>query len=105
VLRVYSNRGDDFGTGELSSCAHWSVYVSSTEFRIGEGSVPGIYTTGIEAFTESEFPLAEWVFPLTEGFTERKLSVKASRPNSTGEGAFAESTWDPSRRVCAEGCN
>jgi hypothetical protein len=53
------------------------------------------YTTGIEAFTESEFPLGD-------GFAERKLSVKASRPNSTGEGTFAESTWDPSRRICAE---
>jgi hypothetical protein len=61
-----------------------------------------VITTGIEAFTESEFRLAEGVFPLGEGFIERKLSMKASWPSSTGEGAFAESRWDPSRRICAE---
>jgi hypothetical protein len=37
-------------------------------------------------------------FPLGEGFTERKLSAKASRPSCTGEGAFAESRRDPSSR-------
>jgi hypothetical protein len=59
-------------------------------------------TIGFEAFAESEVPLAEGDFPLGEGFTERKLSTKASRPSYTGEGAFAESKRDPSRRICAE---
>jgi hypothetical protein len=48
-------------------------------------------TTGFEAFAESEVPLGEGVFPLVEGFTERKLSAKASRRHCTGEGFFAES--------------
>jgi hypothetical protein len=37
------------------------------------------YTTGFEVFTESEIPLGEGPFPLTEAFTESLLSVKASR--------------------------
>jgi hypothetical protein len=60
------------------------------------------HTTGLEAFAESEVPLGEGGFPLVEGFTERKLSAKASRRHSAGEGVFAESLWDPSRRTCAE---
>jgi hypothetical protein len=59
-------------------------------------------TTGFEAFAESEVPLGEGGFPLVEGFTERKLSAKASRRRCASEGVFAESMWDPSRRTCAE---
>jgi hypothetical protein len=56
----------------------------------------------LEAFAESEVPLGEGGFPLIEDFTERKLSAKASRRRCAGEGVFAESMWDPSRRRFTE---
>jgi hypothetical protein len=59
-------------------------------------------TTGFEAFTESEVPLGEGGFPLVEGFTERKLSAKASWRRCASEGIFIESMWDPSRRRFTE---
>jgi hypothetical protein len=58
-----------------------------------------LITTG---FAESNVPLGEGCIPLAEGFTKRKLSVKASRRSCTGNGVFAESMWDPSRWTCAD---
>jgi hypothetical protein len=52
-------------------------------------------TTRFWAFVESKVPLDEGCIPLIEGFTERRLSGKASRRSYTDESVFAESMWDP----------
>jgi hypothetical protein len=59
-------------------------------------------TTGFRAFAESGVPLEEGPFPLSEGFTESKLSVKASRRPAIGEGLFDESCRSSSRLMFAE---
>jgi hypothetical protein len=51
-----------------------------------------LITTG---FAESDVPLGEGCIPLAGGFTERKLSMKASRRRCTGKGVFAESMPRP----------
>jgi hypothetical protein len=52
-------------------------------------------TTEFGAFAESEVSLGEGAFPLIEGFTERKLSAKASQCCCNGEGVFAKSKRGP----------
>jgi hypothetical protein len=59
-------------------------------------------TTGFRAFAKSRHPLGEGLIPLGEAFAKSKLSAMASRRNYAGEGAFAESKREPSRRIFVE---
>jgi hypothetical protein len=56
----------------------------------------------IQDLRRERVPLGEGPFPLSEGFIESKLSVKASRRTAPGEGLFDESCRSSSRWMFAE---